>query len=308
MSSAPADLERTLAAIERPNSHRMRVGGVSLLGRAKAAPAVRRLTPRGAAVRRAEDRGRRRWEESPGTRKKASRWMEDMRGLPAGDPEAQRLGRAAVLDAEVRLTMQSRHWEAGHGPVHGLERMKRARARGRGVLVAGLHVGVLLNAPVQIAAQYEPYYLVRALRRGERQGASALVIKQRMVAMERVGLRWVERKNSYPVVRALLERGEMCGLMFDSSGNVETELMGRRTWLAGGLAALACETGAPIVLGYTLREGDGHACYVEEPIDAADFAGPEEVHRHLAGVCSRVLLDNLIQFYPRRLPAQPRSG
>src|SRR6185295_2669759 len=65
VSAPPADLERTLAELKRPNSHKLRVGGVSLLERAKVSPAVGRLTSREAAVRRAEDRGRRRWEESP---------------------------------------------------------------------------------------------------------------------------------------------------------------------------------------------------------------------------------------------------
>jgi Bacterial lipid A biosynthesis acyltransferase len=303
-----SDLEQTLAALERPNSHEMRVTGVSLRDRVQLSPALGRLTPLSVAVRRAERRGQRRWEESAGARKKATKWMAEMMGVPVRDPEAQRLAGEAVIDSEVRRALTARHWEAGHGPIHGLDRLEQARARGRGVLLAGLHIGVPLNAPLQIATQYRPYYLVRAVRGQDRQGPSALVIKQRMVVLERAGSRFVDRKNSYPVLRALLERGEMCGLMFDSTGPVETELAGRRTYVAGGLAALAWETGAPIVLGYTLRDGAGHVAHISEPIEASDFDGPDEVHRHLASICSRVMLDNLVQLYPRRLPTRPRGG
>jgi lauroyl/myristoyl acyltransferase len=309
VQTASADLKQTLAAIERPSSRKLRVTGVSLRDRARVSPVLGRLTPVSVAVRRAERRGERRWEESARARKKASRWMAEMLGVPADGAEAQGLAREAVVDSEVRRALTARHWEAGHGPIYGLDSLREARERGRGVLLAGLHIGVLFNAPMQIATQYCPYYLVRATRGQDRQGAGALVIKQRMVAMERAGNRWLERKNSYPVVRALLERGEMCGLMFDSGGRVETEVAGQRTYLAGGIAGLAWETGAPIVLGVTLREGEvGTACYLHEPIESADFDGPEEMHHHLAVVCSRVIRDNLVQLYPRRLPSQPRGG
>jgi hypothetical protein len=300
------DMEATLAALERPGRHGPRVRGLSLRDRLEMSPALGHLVPRELAVRRAVRSGERAWEDSEVVRTKAIKWMKQMLQRPGSDPEVRRLAREAVIDWKARRAILARTWEGAGGEVHGLEHWRRVRAGGRGLILMALHLGLSWNNGLVVARHCEPYYIVRAPRDKQYRGRGAQFVKQRMIAMERAGNRWVERRGCYPVLRALLGRGDMCGIAFDAAGRVETELAGHRTWLAGGSAALACDVGVPVMLSVTLREGINQVTWFEEPIEPDDFEGPAELHRHVAERVGRRILDNPVQFYPRRLPTGPR--
>jgi hypothetical protein len=300
------DLEARLAALERPGRHeRGRV--LWLRDRFHVAGLVGRATPRHLAVGRATRAGERQWNDSKAARQKAVDWMTTMLRRPASDPEVQRLAREAVIDREVRRVLLDRPWDI-RGPVRGLERLEAAHAGGRGVLLATVHFGLALNGLIRTARDFRPCYSMRAPRDVQRRGRKAQVMRQRWRHAERAGVRFVDRREAYPVLHALLARGEICLIAFDSGGRVETELAGQRTWLAGGLAALARDAGVAVVPTFTLREGAQQVGYFEEPIEPGGFGDAGELHRHIAHVTSRWMLDNLVQLYPRRLPTEPRRG
>jgi lauroyl/myristoyl acyltransferase len=303
-----SDLEATLAALERPGRHGPRVRGLSLRDRLELSPALGRLVPRELAVRRAVRSGERGWEDSDVVRRKAIKWMKQMLKRPGNDPEVRRLAREAVIDWKARRALLARSWEGGEGDVHGLEHLQRARAGGRGLILLALHLGLSWNNGLVVARHCGPYYIVKAPRDKQYRGRGAQFVKQRMMAMERAGHRWVERRGCYPVLRALLERGDMCGIAFDAAGRVETELAGHRTWLAGGSAALACEVGVPVSLSVTLREGSEQVTWFEEPVEPGDFAAPAELHSHLADVVGRWITAHLPQYFPYRFSTAPRPA
>jgi KDO2-lipid IV(A) lauroyltransferase len=185
-----------------------------------------------------------------------------------------------------------RPWRAGRERVEGFEHLAAARAGGRGVILVSAHVGPSGSLIHALAARGIRLYISRFRRVRDdrvRYGLEARRARQHMRWTEAVGCRWVGRGDAYRVFRALLERGEVCWLYFDVKGSVETEMGGREFRLAGGSAALARETGAPIVPAFALRRGHRAVCWLEEPIDPAGFPDAAELHRHLASVVGRVL-------------------
>jgi lauroyl/myristoyl acyltransferase len=304
----PPDLEARLAALARPGRHE-RGGSLWQRSRVRIAPGIGRLVPREVAVRRAVRAGERQWEDSKAARKKAARWMAMMLHRPANDPEVQRLAREAVIDWSVRQVLIERVWEASReGRVHGPEHFEEARAGGRGVLVVGTHFALGMNGMFRLTKRYGPCYVVRAPRDVDRRGRNTLIMRRRWLAAERQGVRFVDRKESYPVMRALLERGEICALAFDAAGRVETDLAGQRTWLAGGAAELALDAGVPVMVGMTLRDGTEQVGHWAPPLESGDFADARALHQRIAEILSPWILDHLPQLYPHQLPQQPRGS
>lgn len=307
----PSDTGERLAALQRGGRHE-RGGSPWRRTWARFAPALGRVVPRERAIARATRAGERQWEESKAARKKAVRWMAMMLKAPEPDPEVQRLAREAVIDWHVRQVLIERPWEARRGTVRDLEHveagMKIARQEGVGVLIPGTHMSLGMLGAYWLARRFRPIYVVRAPRHLEREGPQALVVRRRARAAERYGARWVDRQNSYDVMRALLLRGELCTMAFDGGGDVETELAGQRTWLAGGTVALAFETGAVIMPGLTVHEGSEQVGRSSPPLFARDFADPQAMHRHIAELFSRWILEYLPQYYPHTLPRQPRAS
>jgi lauroyl/myristoyl acyltransferase len=300
-----SNVEATLAALERPPRRGWRVRGLSLRDRLELSPAAGRLVPRELALQRAARSGERQWEDSELLRRKAAKWMKDVLGRPRS-ADVEPLAREAVIDWNVRQAMLARPWEGAGGQVYGLEDVARARAGGRGVILMGAHLGLVFHGALVVARHCQPYYVVRAAREDADRGRGAQVRKHRMRALERAGNRWVDRRGSYPVLRRLLERGDMVGMVFDAAGRMETELAGHRTWVAGGWAALAFDVGIAVVLSFTLRDGSEQVTWFEEPIEPGDFADPAEFHRHTGARVGRWMLDNPVQLYPRRFPTRPR--
>jgi lauroyl/myristoyl acyltransferase len=168
-------------------------------------------------------------------------------------------------------------------PVEGLEHLHEARARSNGGLIlATVHVGAILGLVHALAARGLKLYLPG----GEWGVPTVEGLRGRWIAtqnrwVEEAGARWVPLGDSYPVLRALLERGEACLLAVDVPGDVEVELAGRRARVRSGIARLALETGSPILPIATLRVRWGMTGFIGEPIDPAGFDDPIELTRHL---------------------------
>ncbi len=72
-------------------------------------------------------------------------------------------------------------------------------------------------------------------------------IKTQNVWAEEAGARWVRKPGSFEVVRALLDRGELCWMNWDVPGNTPAVFLDRPVTAASGIARLALELGTPVL-------------------------------------------------------------
>jgi lauroyl/myristoyl acyltransferase len=214
----------------------------------------------------------------PGRRYEAIELTRAIRGYPD-----ERAARRRLVEDAVRAEVQWRPWLYRRMPVEGLEHLEQARAASKGGLIlATIHVGAILGLVHALAARGLKLYLPG----GEWGIPTVEGLRGRWIAtqnrwVEEAGARWVPLGESYPVLRALLERGEVCMLAVDVPGDVEVELAGRPARVRGGLARLALETGSPILPIATLRVRWGMVGFIGEPIDPATFDDPVELTRYL---------------------------
>jgi KDO2-lipid IV(A) lauroyltransferase len=149
----------------------------------------------------------------------------------------------------------------------GIDNLERARALGKGALLAMPHVGAwdwggawlaASGFPLTVVAEVvEPVELAEWFARWRR----------------RVGMNVVPLDGAAGAgVSAALRRGEVVGLLCDrdlAGDGVEVEFFGERTRLPAGPALLALRTGAPLMACCVLFEGDHHRGIILPPLDTA---------------------------------------
>jgi lauroyl/myristoyl acyltransferase len=115
--------------------------------------------------------------------------------------------------------------------------------------------------------------------------------------VEEAGCRWVHRGGSYELLRALLERGEVCYITWDTPGkqNVPVRLLGRTWHVAGNVARLALQTGARVVPGFSMREGNAPISVLFPGIDPSEVGGESEVNGRMAAAVESALGPRLAQ-------------
>jgi lauroyl/myristoyl acyltransferase len=126
-------------------------------------------------------------------------------------------------------------------------------------------------------------------------GPTAPYTMAQAARVEAAGGKVVPKGGSYPVLRELLRRGEVIFNAIDipsTGGGPVTKLGGRRVRLATGTAALAKETGAPIVPIYGLRQGGRPMARVLPAINPEEFEDRDALHIHLADLSNRILTSN----------------
>jgi len=183
-----------------------------------------------------------------------------------------------------------------HIPVRGLGHLERARAAGRGVIVASCHMGLLRNLKFALAAHGYRVYL--SGRTGPpRAGSGGGRWSAHEVWAEEAGCRWVSMGGSYQVLRALLERGEVCKIEWDIPGRrpVPVEVLGRTLRISGGIARLALDTGAFVVPGFAWREPDGPVAVLFPAIDPHEVEGESELNAQIASAFEAALAPRLAQ-------------
>ncbi len=192
-------------------------------------------------------------------------------GLAAHAAAARRMTRAVFQNlgrslADVCRVPQRSDAELATGfRVEGYEHIREARARGRGVLAIGAHLGAWELLPLFTALQGDPGHMVvrtmdnatldRALTAIRTRGGNAVIRKQDLM---RTGLR-------------VLKGGGTIGILIDQNiaarEGVFVEFFGRPACTTYAAALLALRTGAAVIPVAIFREAPArHVVVMKEPI------------------------------------------
>lgn len=184
---------------------------------------------------------------------------------------------------------------------HGLSHLEAASAKGRGVLLLGLHLG---NGDFAISAL-------------SRLGWSVWVISKLFKAewlndlwfgmRKRHGTRFIApEKSTFEILRALKANGLVIFVLDQFMGKpigCRTRFFGKETGTAMGLALIAGRTEAPVVPCYTYRLANGkHVAAFEAEIPWQDI-GPDAKRDQNIAAMTQVYTDKL-EAIIRRHPEQ----
>jgi lauroyl/myristoyl acyltransferase len=273
----------------------------SLSTRVKTSPWLRRLLPTPLIFKMAARRGRARWEQSPEDRENAVAAMET---IVAGTPRAHELtelARAHLMEAVVDQTLFWQPWRKLSLDAQSMARLHDTLGQGRGVLLSLSHFGQYHRATTSgfWSVKRLPYVVVgRSFLQEPTAGyAGRYLARWRKQLPSPV----VPSDGSFPVLQALLDRGEIVVLYFDRPGPHETRFLGKTATLADGTARLALQTNA-LVLPIRARRVDHRGRLdVGEALDPQDFADVDELHDRLAALHEAWILE-----YPESM-RDPRS-
>ena len=186
--------------------------------------------------------------------------------------------------------------------VEGLDNMKQALQRGRGVIGLTAHLGNYELAGAVLALLGLPVYALVFTHQNPY--VNSFFSRQRA----RVGVQGipVQRKNQRNLLEASLSalgQNGVLGLVGDRDffeHGLELPMFGRPVKIPRGPAAFSLRTGAPIVPAFLVREPDGSYRFVaESPIHAPQGVPREEAIRQLTQSCVEVMAR-----YIRKYPTQ----
>jgi lauroyl/myristoyl acyltransferase len=295
------DLTRAIELIERPLPP-PRMPAASMPIRLKTSMWLRRLMPTRLVVARAARRGARLWQDSPAERQDA---LAAMRTVVGGTPQEQDLteiARAHLIERQADRALFWQPWRTPGTDPQSAQRLRGSLAHGRGVLLSACHAG--------------PFFLTSTALRPI--GCAPFVVSGswffeepthdywgRRLARWRKGthIPLVPAEGSFPILTALLERGESVLLYLDMPGRRETRFLGKPAELADGIARLAMQTDALVVPIRLRREGHRTRLDVAAPMDSRDFDGVEELHVSVARQHERWILE-----FPARMEDPRRFG
>lgn len=187
--------------------------------------------------------------------------------------EVERLAREYVFQYYKCRETDARPWLVTHDAIDGLDRLRDARAQGRGVVLHFLHhgqvVGMLASFGrhgVKVHAPVARFLTTHPAPRDRRASRTA----------RSTGNVYFRAEGSYPKMMGFLRAREVVAVSSDVHGPTRMRFLGRQVRGAAGVARLAIKSGAPIVPVTVHKQGIGQRLVVGEPIDSRDFSsGPE---------------------------------
>lgn len=179
--------------------------------------------------------------------------------------------------------------------IEGTEHIERAMADGRGIIMLTAHLGnwelgglffATGDLPVNVLTKRDGLEEVDRIRDSYRRrfNINTIVLGDSpFAALDVMGA---------------LRRGEIVAMLVDRSApeGVEVEFLGRRFVFPTGPIRLARRTGAPLMPGFVVREGEGYRAVAESPIHLTPD-GPDDA------AAARAIL-RVFERYIRRYPDQ----
>jgi hypothetical protein len=288
----PGELESALESAHRPLQP-LQWPSVSIGVRLRTTPWLHRLLPARLEVHRARRRGWQTWERWPQDRAGFRAGMEAIVGGTRRAGEVELLTRAHLVESEVQRTLFWRPWQAARMDATTAAHLHAALDGDRGALLSICHLGPYFHSaslgptlgrtvfavggPWCFADPAPDYWGRRQVRR--------------MEGLRKQGGRMVLAAGSFAVLQALLEEGEPVLMHFDVPGRHETRFLGKPVMLTRGSAKLAILTDAVVVPLHFHRRG--HRVWVDAhpPLDPREHESAEHLHKALAAVHERWILE-----------------
>jgi lauroyl/myristoyl acyltransferase len=182
--------------------------------------------------------------------------------------------------------------------IHGLEHLDAALTRGRGVILAGAHLGSLALVGMVLPARgYRMLALVEPIKPPE---VFDFFVRRRAAFGARL---LPATPSSLRELLTALRNNELIGLVSDrdvTGTGLEIEFFGAPTRFADGAAALAVRTGAPILPAVAIRRPDGtFEGWIEPPVQVAEASDSKLAIRALTQAVA-LRLEYYVANYPEQ--------
>lgn len=256
-----------------------------LAARVRAGTGARRLVPTGAALAATDLAYRTMLRLSHSRMAEARSTMAAVVGGTPAAHDIDRLARAHVAAQARGWELTWRPWEIERIPIRGVEVLRGAMASGRGVVISHAHLGPLagwaalgretrpLHHPVGDWAVHDPH-----------PGYRGYQVEQRRRLFQRAGIQLLPARGSALPLFRLLRSGGAVLLSMDAPGGRRTRWLGKPVDLDDGTAHLAVGTRALVLPAALMPVGRRWRIEIHEPLDAADFDRPDDLHLALADV------------------------
>lgn len=157
---------------------------------------------------------------------------------------------------DLAFVAKNRERMAREIEIEGLESYKTACNVGKGVVVAGAHLGAW-SIPVILMARHGysavPIVINPGLEAAPRMTRSLFEFTDSMVGEDGYIL---TGDDTISRARAILQEGKQIVITIDVGGGQIVELFGRAAAVASGVGHLACYTGSPVLTAFILRKKD----------------------------------------------------
>ncbi len=150
-------------------------------------------------------------------------------------------------------------------PIEGLEHLQRAHQLGKGVVIATPHIG---NWAVAARAIIQEGYSIGGLHRPS---AIPAVRDHFNQTLHQVGIHPTHTPlppGGFQNILNQIAEGMVFVVVSDRRSNdYLLDFLGYPAWTAHGVATLHLRSGAPLLVCYSVREGDHHRVVIEPPIE-----------------------------------------
>jgi acetoacetyl-CoA synthetase len=259
--------------------------------RIETSPLRHSVLPARLLVKIAARRGRAKWAHSDSERERA---MSAMEALIVGTPRGGELGELArrfLIERQIESALFWRRPWSAKVDAPSAARLEAALSGDRGVLLSTCHLGPHYHLSCAAPFRRRETYLVAANLFFDPQQDSYWA---RFQARLRKGTssHAVRVDGSFPILGALLARGDAVFVHFDRPGRRATHFLGKSTMLTDGSAQLAFRADA-LVLPLRARRA-GHRVWVDAgaPLDPREFADVDDLHDALAAHHERWILED----------------
>jgi Bacterial lipid A biosynthesis acyltransferase len=253
---------------------------------------LRHVVPNGLVIRRAIAKGRAEWE-NPLQRERALASMNAILGGTDRAGEIEARARRRLIEDEVQRALYWQPWPTAKVSPTSAANLQSGLPADRPVLISVCHLGPyflqmsavtsLGHSPFAVAAPWffkapTPDYWGRRLARW-------------WSGIAKRNERLVSSVGAFPVLNALLEKGEKVVIYFDMPGGTRTDFLGKPVMLSSGSAKLAFNAQALVLPLRARRAGDYVWSDVFTPLDSRDYADADGLHKALAAVHERSIFE-----------------
>ena len=201
------------------------------------------------------------------------------------------------LDA-LRLTRRTKQQVLESCLVSGEENLRRALARGKGVLAITGHIGSW-----ELLAAYlseKGYSLSVIARKLSNDACNRMLIELR----HKHGVESFHRGNTAVAGYRTLKRGEILGMLIDQNINIDgvmAPFFGRPAWTPIGPSVFALRSGAAVVpMAIHMQSGGTHQITILPELEHPPGELPERERQRIFTMDMQAAIEQLVRLYPQQ--------